>query len=185
MDFTSYAFAFLYLAALATRFTIGRSGGVDRRYLSALVLLSLVFYGWHIPAHVLLLVCIALLHYAAARLIHRQRTSAGARKVLATALFANILVLAVFKYADLLLDWVLRPVGARFLDGNSLPDGFGIALPIAISFYTFQTISYTVDVYRGRIAAEKSFQRFLLYVVLFPQLIAGPIVRAALPAESR
>ncbi len=178
MDFASYAFAFLYLAALAIRFSIGRSGGVDRRYLAALVLLSLVFYGWHIPAHLLLLVAIVSLHYAAARLIHRERDGGGARKVLVTALLANILVLAVFKYADLLLDWVLRPVGTGILNANSLPESFAIALPIAISFYTFQTISYTVDVYRGRIAPEQSFLRFLFYVILFPQLIAGPIVRA-------
>ncbi|MFT5112670.1 MAG: alginate O-acetyltransferase complex protein AlgI [Parasphingorhabdus sp.] len=179
MDFVSYSFVFLYLFALIARFSIGRLGGSDRRYLVCLLILSMVFYGWHIPSYLLLLFSIVLLHYTAARAIHRHRSEGFGKLILAVTIFSNIIALAVFKYADLFLDWLFRPLEIGVLGTNSLPDSFEIALPIAISFYTFQTISYSVDVYRTKITPEKDFLRFLTYVIFFPQLIAGPIVRAS------
>ena len=128
---------------------------------------SLLLYAWGEPVYVLLLLgCIAL-NYALARLIGRGR---GRRALLALAVAANLSALAVFKYADFAVSTV------NALLGTSLPLP-GIAMPIGISFFTFQALSCVIDVYRGTCRPQRSLVRFALYVSFFPQLIAGPIVK--------
>src|SRR6185369_16388966 len=113
-------------------------------------------------------------NYAAARLIDRHRATVLGRRLLASAIAIDLLVLAVFKYADFAvgnLNVALALAGAQPF---ALP---GILLPIGISFFTFHAISYVVDVYRRDASAQKRPVEAALYLLVFPQLIAGPIVR--------
>ena len=134
-----------------------------------LTILSLVFYAWGEPICVLLLIVQALVGYAGALVVQETRNQA---KKLAVGLTATVILsmLAVFKYADFFL------LNFNLISGLDVPL-LGLALPIGISFFTFQTLSYVIDVYRGNTRAQRFFPDLLLYVALFPQLIAGPILR--------
>lgn len=141
------------------------------------LLLSLVFYGWWRPEYVLLLLLSAGVDFVAAERIHRAGTTPARRRWLGVSLVANLGTLALFKYTPLVMD-TLASVAWR--TGRD-PSPFmleGWVIPVGISFYTFQTLSYSFDVYRGRFAPISRFSDFLLYVTFFPQLVAGPIVRA-------
>ena len=132
-----------------------------------LLLASLVFYAWGEPRYVVLMVGSILAFYGYGLAIERCRNK---KLWLTLAVITGVALLAVFKYADFALEnW-------NALTGMSLPL-LKLALPIGISFYTFQCISYAVDVYRGEAKAQKDPIRFGAYVSMFPQLIAGPIVR--------
>lgn len=137
-----------------------------------LLIFSLLFYGWSDPPLLLLMVFTVLMDYGFGYLIHHFRDSAKAKKrVLILAVAANLALLGFFKYADLLIETL------RLLPPLSGLRPLGITLPIGISFYTFQALSYVIDVYRLDAEVQKNPVRFALYVSLFPQLIAGPIVR--------
>lgn len=127
-----------------------------------LVLASLIFYGWGEPVYILIMILSSVINYV----LTRHMTS---RLMLVLAVVFNIGMLAVFKYSDFLIHNVNALFGSQF----SLP---GIPLPIGISFYTFQTLSYVIDVYRKRTKPQKNYINLLLYITFFPQLIAGPIV---------
>ena len=127
---------------------------------------SLLFYAYGEPVYVFLMLSSALLNYCFALLIHRNR-----RKMwLVLAVILNLGLLGVFKYTGFLLSNL-----NTFL-GLSLPVP-QIALPIGISFFTFQALSYVIDVYRDDVAVQRNYGKLLLYISFFPQLIAGPIVR--------
>ena len=128
---------------------------------------SLLFYAWGEPVMVLLLIGSTMLHYGLAFGIGAAKSGTAKRALLAVGIVVSIGALFWFKYAGFLLGTVL---GLSF----QAP-----MLPIGISFYTFQILTYTVDVYRGDVAVQKNPIRLLLYVSCFPQLIAGPIVRYA------
>ena len=133
----------------------------------ALVVFSLIFYAWGEPFYVFLMLFSVMINYAAGLVIDRQDKH---RKVaLVAGLVSNVLILSVFKYTSMI-------VGTINALGMSIPDP-RIALPIGISFYTFQSISYLVDVYKREAPVQKNFFDLLLYISMFPQLIAGPIVR--------
>jgi len=135
-----------------------------------LLLCSLFFYAWGEPVWVVLLVFSAVVDYINGTIISRYRGHWQAKAALVASLVINLGLLAVFKYLDFFLS------GVGLLIGSHIPPT-GIALPIGISFYTFQTLSYTIDVYRDKVEVQRSFSKFLLFVSLFPQLIAGPILR--------
>ncbi len=135
-----------------------------------LLLASLVFYGWGEPSLLLLMVVSILCGYTAGLLTEKFRGTKKAKFVLIAEAVVSLGLLGYFKYADFFIDTV------NTLTGISLPL-LHIALPIGISFYTFQTLSYVIDVYRGDTKAQKSLLTLALYVSMFPQLIAGPIVR--------
>ncbi len=139
---------------------------------AVLLLFSLLFYGYGEPVYILLMVGSILLNYTAGRLLGVFDESEKKRKaVLVLCVIANLLLLGFFKYASLFVSTVkLLPVF------SFLPDP-QIALPIGISFYTFQSMSYVIDTYRRNCAPQKNLITFGTYVALFPQLIAGPIVR--------
>ena len=134
-----------------------------------LTILSLVFYAWGEPICVLLLIVQALVGYAGGLIVQEARDQT---KKLALGLTATVILsmLAVFKYTDFFL------ANFNLITGMNVPLP-GLALPIGISFFTFQTLSYVIDVYRGKTRAQRFFPDLLLYVALFPQLIAGPILR--------
>ncbi len=134
---------------------------------------SLIFYAWGEPVYVLIMLFSTVFDYTNGRLIERfkKKENLGiAKAVLVFDLFGNLAILGFFKYADFVIGNINSITGA----GISL---LNIALPIGISFYTFQTMSYTIDVYRGEVAAQRNILDFATYVTLFPQLIAGPIVQ--------
>ena len=137
-----------------------------------LIIFSLAFYSFGEPVWVLLLIGSALVDYLNGLFIdkHKKRHSRIAVLGVVMSLVINLGVLILFKYSGFIMENI------NALSGLSLPVRH-FTLPIGISFYTFQTISYTVDVYCGRARVQRSFMNFLLYVSLFFQLVAGPIVR--------
>lgn len=135
-----------------------------------LLLASLLFYAWGEPRYVALMVAAIVLFYAYGLAIGKSRRVSVRKLWLTAAILTGAALLAVFKYADFAIDNWNR------ITGMSAPL-LKLTLPIGISFYTFQCMSYAVDVYRGQAQPQKNLIRFGTYVALFPQLIAGPIVR--------
>lgn len=138
---------------------------------------SLVFYAWGEPVYVFLMLAVAALNWGFGLLLEKRPEKLW----LALCVALNLASLVVFKYAGFLVENCNALFGAAF----RIPQ---ISLPIGISFYTFQALSYSVDVYRKDVGAQRSYWKFLLYVSMFPQLIAGPIVRyvdVAAQIESR
>ena len=141
-----------------------------------LFLFSLLFYAWGEPVYVVLMLFSTALDYTCGQMAERYRGQRGAKLALLVSVCVNLWLLGVFKYSDFLIGTV------NALMGTALPQS-NLPLPIGISFYTFQTMSYTIDVYRGEAKAQKNIINFGAYVTLFPQLIAGPIVRYRTVAE--
>ncbi|MBP3299060.1 MAG: MBOAT family protein [Muribaculaceae bacterium] len=163
------AFILLYsLASLADK-ALKRQDGRPRHTFKnmALVLFSLIFYAWGEPVYVILMVITVLLNYLSARWMVSSRHHR--KMAFVTGLVANLLILGSFKYLGFF---------ARILVDLHVPLAVPqIGLPIGISFYIFQSISYLADVYREESPAQKRYVDLLLYISMFPQLIAGPIVR--------
>ena len=165
MLFSSLEFLYLYLPLTLLLYFL-----VPWRARNAVLLVtSLVFYGWSEPVYLFLMIFTIVVDYAAGLLIERDRPHA--RAWLVAAVIINLGLLAFFKYSGFILD------NLRAIPGLSTLPQFSVELPIGISFYTFQALSYVIDVYRRDVAAQKSAVAFGTYVTLFPQLIAGPIVR--------
>ncbi|MBQ2767571.1 MAG: MBOAT family protein [Clostridia bacterium] len=133
-----------------------------------LTLLSILFYAWGEPVYFILMIVCSYVNYLAAKMIS-SRTQKR-KPILIVSLIISLGFLVIFKYAGLIAETV------NLLPFISIPVP-QISLPIGISFYTFQALSYTLDIYSGREEPQKRFGDFLLYVSLFPQLIAGPILR--------
>ena len=136
-----------------------------------LILASLAFYSYGEPVLVVLMVVSTLVNWGLGLLVGPRQGGRGSSKaMLALAVIVNLGFLCVFKYADMLVGSV------NAIAGTSIPLP-QIALPIGISFYTFQALSYVIDVYRGDADAQRNYLRVLLYISFFPQLIAGPIIK--------
>jgi alginate O-acetyltransferase complex protein AlgI len=136
---------------------------------------SLFFYGWGEPVYMLLMVATIGLNFVCGALIEKKKSAGeSAKKVLVVGVALNLLILGFFKYTGFLVD-SLKSV-LPFMAGIKTPQ---ISLPIGISFYVFQSMSYIIDVYRNDAPVQKNPVTFGTYVTLFPQLIAGPIVRYA------
>lgn len=131
---------------------------------------SLFFYAWGEPVYVILMLFSTVSDYVWGRLIEKCQGKGAARFFLTMSILINLLLLGFFKYAD----FVIGIVNGVF--GASIPL-LELPLPIGISFYTFQTMSYAIDVYRGECKAQKNLLDFGVFVTMFPQLIAGPIVK--------
>ena len=137
---------------------------------AVLLLVSLVFYAWGEPRYIAVMLASVALGYVFGLLIERFRGRRAAKVFLVLSVASSLAFLVYFKYADFFItNW-------NAVTGLAVPL-LEIALPIGISFYTFQILSYTVDVYRGEVAAQKNPIDLAAYITLFPQLIAGPIVR--------
>ena len=166
MVFSSIPFLYYFLpAVMAVYFLVprGAKNGV-------LLFSSLLFYGWGEPKLLWLMVGTILLFFLCGLAIHRAEQRRWKKVWLTVSVVISLGLLGLFKYADLFVGTF------NSLTGLSVPL-LKLALPVGISFYTFQCLSYTVDVYRGNVPAQKNIISFGAYVALFPQLIAGPIVR--------
>ena len=137
---------------------------------TVLLLGSLIFYGWGEPKYLPVMAAVILAGYLSARLIGTCQNKRQSKILLSAAVLLEILPLVYCKYADFFIQ------NLNVLTGQKIPL-LRIAMPLGISFYTFQVISYTVDVYRGSVQAQKNLLMFAAYVAMFPQLVAGPIVR--------
>ncbi len=168
MVFSSVLFLFLYLGVVLAGYYV-----LPRRFRNLwLFVTSLLFYGYGEPVFLLLMIGSITWNYFSGILIQRFRQEQKKKRaVLIACVAGNLLALGYFKYTGLLLDTMRALPVFSFLPNPE------IALPIGISFYTFQAMSYVVDVYWGNCDAQKNYITFGTYVALFPQLIAGPIVR--------
>ena len=137
---------------------------------TVLLLSSLIFYGWGEPKLLFLMIFTIALFYLCGLAIGRAGEQRRKKFWLLVSVAVSLALLGIFKYADFFISSV------NMVTGLSLPL-LRLALPVGISFYTFQCLSYTIDVYRGTVPPQKNPVSFGAYVVLFPQLIAGPIVR--------
>ena len=166
MLFSSIPFLFYFLPAVLILYFL-----VPWKLKNAVLLLfSLVFYAWGEPKYVILMIASICLFYFCGLAIEKAKTKKGKRAWLVFSIVTSLLLLGIFKYADFFLGSV------NAVTGLQIPL-LKLALPIGISFYPFQCLSYTIDVYRGNTVAQKNIISFGAYVSLFPQLIAGPIVR--------
>jgi alginate O-acetyltransferase complex protein AlgI len=181
MVFSSYLFLFYFLpAVLLLYYAAPRTG----RHL-ILTALSYVFYGWANPLFVPLLFASTCVDYAAGLVIAKERAAAEgaaypsrrARAALLLSICSNLSLLGFFKYYNFGADNLDALAAWLGLSGLGLDTALRVTLPLGISFYTFQSMSYTIDVYRGRAAAVRSFVDFACFVSMFPQLVAGPIIR--------
>ena len=167
MVFSSLIFIFLFLpACLITYYTFP-----NRRVRNwILIAFSLLFYAWGEPIWVVLLLLSALVDYLNGLFIEKHRgTKISILGVYVTLLF-NLGILATFKYSKFFIENVNAIAGTSFAEPS-------ILLPVGISFYVFMSISYTLDVYRGELKAQRSFPDFLVYIANFHHLVAGPIIR--------
>lgn len=169
MVFSSTIFLCVYLPLVLLGYYICPKKGRNLFLLIA----SLVFYAWGEPKYVFLMIFSILVNYIFGRLMDKNR---GRQKRMKLLLVLSVVIdlglLSVFKYTDFIITNVNAIFGSSF-------DLLKIALPIGISFYTFQAMSYTIDVYRDDVRVQKNLIDFGMYITMFPQLIAGPIVRYA------
>jgi len=137
-----------------------------------LLLVSLLFYGWGEPVYILIMFASIAIDYIHGRLVEKYRADdRKARRVVLSSVLFNLALLFFFKYFDFAVE------NLRRIPALSGLRPLGLTLPIGISFYTFQTMSYTIDVYRGQARAQRNVVTFGAFVTLFPQLIAGPILQ--------
>jgi alginate O-acetyltransferase complex protein AlgI len=167
MVFSSLVFLYLFLPLNLILYYV--SGNLVYRNI-LLTLFSFFFYAWGEPVWIVLLLFSALFDYGNGILIERLKNRAKAKLVVIFSIIVNLGLLVAFKYSGFLYDNLSLLIDLPF----ARPE---VTLPIGISFYTFQTISYTVDVYRGDVKAQRNPMNFLLFVSLYHQLVAGPIVR--------
>lgn len=171
MVFSSISFIFYFLPLVLAAYFIAPNLTVKN---IVLLTASLLFYAWGEPIYISLMLISALNDYVFSNLIQRNRDRGGSRALdrcyFVLSIIVNLSLLGIFKYADFAISTVNSVFGWN-IDLLKLP------LPIGISFYTFQTMSYSIDVYMRKTEAQKSFLKLATYVTLFPQLIAGPIVR--------
>ena len=176
MLFTEPTFLFVFLPVLLALYQL--PGARYRNWL--LLAASVIFYTRGAGSFTWLVLALIGFNYAAARLIDRHRATVLGRRLLASAIAIDLSVLAVFKYADFAVGNLNAALAFAGAQPFALP---GILLPIGISFFTFHAISYVVDVYRRDAAAQKRPVEAALYLLVFPQLVAGPIVRYRQIAE--
>lgn len=175
MVFSSLMFLFRFLPVVLLLYFLA-----PRKIKNTILFLSsLVFYAWGEPVYVVLMLFSTIVDYTHGRLVYslkQKNEMKKARVVVASSMIINLALLGFFKYADFIIG------NLNLIPGVELPL-LKLALPIGISFYTFQTMSYTIDIYRGDALPQKNIISFGAYVALFPQLIAGPIVQYNTVAE--
>jgi alginate O-acetyltransferase complex protein AlgI len=190
MVFSSHLFLFYFLPLVLLVYYVSPK---KFRHLG-LTVLSYVFYGWANPIFVVLMFSTTLIDYLCGLGIDAQdrklragleysggriaiKTQTLKNATLLVSIVSNLSMLAFFKYFNLFVDSFNAVASLAGFSGNAIDLAFKIALPLGISFYTFQSMSYTIDVYRGEVEVMRNFIDFACYVSMFPQLVAGPIIR--------
>lgn len=168
MIFTSLTFLTFFLALLG--FTLVIRGTTQREYL--LLLASYIFYAAWNPVFILLIFASSLWGWYLGLLMHKTRNKSLRRRYTWISLLLSLSMLGYFKYVNFFAENLTYILGIEW-------EHTDIILPVGISFFTFQTMSYTIDLYRERIPVCTSLHKFMLFVAFFPQLVAGPIVRAS------
>lgn len=169
MVFSSLTFLLLFLPALFAVYFACRSIPLRN---AVLLIGSLLFYAWGEPVFVLVMAFVTFSVYGGTLLFSATKTQAWKRALFVLTLIISLAALMYFKYAAFFTNQILALFGAAYTMQSP-------RLPIGISFFTFQAISYAVDAYRGNVRVQRNYARLLLYVSCFPQLIAGPIVQYA------
>ena len=167
MLFADLLFMYVFLPLCIGSYFIAR--GIKAKNI-VLVVFSLIFYAWGEPVRILLLIAGTLVNYFLARLMDTKFPQKTRKLAIVLSLIFNIGMLGVFKYTDFIIENI------NLIPGVEIPKT-GITLMLGISFYTFQIISYMVDVYWEKVPVQKNYGKLLLYISLFPQLVSGPIVR--------
>lgn len=163
MLFSSMTFIFMFLPVVCAVYFL-----LKEKYRNEwLLFTSIVFYGWGEPRYLPIMLTSILLNWAGALCVERMRRK---KTAVAVTLILNLAFLFYFKYTDFVIENINEAFGTHF---NLLK----IVLPVGISFYTFQAMSYVIDVYRGEVRAQSNLLKLGLYIALFPPLIAGPIVK--------
>lgn len=173
MVFSNLVFIFVFLPLVLLFYFI-----VGKKFKNTILLIaSLIFYAWGEPKYVFLMLFSILLNYIFGRLVNRYRNQLSLKKLFLTiAIVGNLLILGFFKYAEFVVNNINLLFGIN-IQIDPIP------LPIGISFFTFQAMSYIIDVYRNDVKVQKNILSLSLYISLFPQLVAGPIVRYHTVAE--
>ncbi|MBQ6625006.1 MAG: MBOAT family protein, partial [Clostridia bacterium] len=173
MVFSSLVFLCIFLPVVLVVYNLSKSITFKN---IVLLVASLVFYAWGEPKWIVVMIITSFVDFVAGKLIDKYKGTKKAKLFLALSIILTLGALIVFKYMNFLTHNL-----------NLLPfvnvKETSIALPIGISFYTFQVMSYVVDVYTGKVEVQKKYYKLLLYVSMFPQLIAGPIVRYSTISE--
>ena len=167
MVFADLFFLYCFLPLCLICYFVSRKLKVKN---AVLIVFSLIFYAWGEPSYVILLLFSAVLNWFMGRHIGANQDSKKGKMLLGATIALDLLLLVIFKYTGFLVE----NINGLLHTGIPVPQ---ISLPIGISFFTFQAISYVIDCYWDTVTPQKSFKKFLLYLSLFPQLIAGPIVR--------
>ena len=169
MVFSSLTFLYFFLPLVLSLYFIS-----GKRVKNIILFLSgLLFYSWGEPFYVIIMIFSTLVDYTAGRIMDRYDNKPKVRTlVLLVSVCINLTLLSIFKYSSFLIGNMNNIFGTSFNDPN-------LPLPIGISFYTFQSMSYTIDLYMRNIKVQKNIINFTTYVTLFPQIVAGPIVRYA------
>lgn len=166
MLFSSMTFVFMFLPIVCAAYLLARKE--LQNYI--LLIASVVFYAWGEPRYLAIMFLTVLINYVGANYISNSKTLLHRKLLLAATIVADLSFLFYFKYFNFVVD----NINTAF---NSNLNFIDVIMPIGISFYTFQALSYVVDVYRGEVEVQKDIYKLALYICLFPQLIAGPIVK--------
>jgi alginate O-acetyltransferase complex protein AlgI len=172
MLFNTFEFLIFFFSVLIVFFSVPQK----RRWF-ILLLASYFFYGYWKPSYLILIAGSTIADYLLSNAIGKSKNDRKRKKLLSTSLILNLSLLFAFKYFDFLADSFNEILTTS--DNSYKIKLLNLALPVGISFYTFQTMSYTIDVYNRKIKPEKHFGIFALFVSFFPQLVAGPIERAS------
>lgn len=165
MVFSSFSFIFVFLPIVLAIYYLAK----DKYKNICICIASLIFYAWGEPKNILLMLISVILNYFLALAI--GKTNGKIKKIIMVIdIIINIAIIGCFKYANFMINNI------NLIFHTSI-NNVGIALPIGISFYTFQILSYVIDVYRGNVKIQRNIVKLCVYISLFPQLIAGPIVR--------
>ena len=165
MVFSSLTFLFFFLPIVLGLYFI-----VPKKFKNfILFIVSLLFYAWGEPIYIFILIFSTIIDYSIGLYIDKNQGKSKAKVALISSMVINVLLLGVFKYSDFLIENINGLFSLSIQEPN-------LPLPIGISFYTFQTMSYVIDVYRGTAKAQRNIIDFGAYISMFPQLVAGPIV---------